>query len=92
MQNKKPNLRPWFDAETAHLDAEIWLPPPEPVVQAAALQQGTDCGVTAAVCLIPIQCFISIVFAEYIDGRRFNPLRIFKAHTRLSWEKPTVFP
>lgn len=37
--NKKSNLMPWFDAETAHLDAEIWLLPPKPVEQAAALQQ-----------------------------------------------------
>lgn len=82
MQNKKPNLTPWCDAETAHLDAEIWLLLPEPAVQAAALQQGTGRGVTAAARSIPIQCFISSVFTEYTDGRCFDLLRIFKAHMR----------
>lgn len=82
MQNKKPNPTLWLDAETARLDAENWLLPPEPAVQAAALQQGTDCGVTAAVCSIPIQRFISAVFADYINGCCFDLLRIFKAHMR----------
>jgi len=82
VQNKKPNPTAWFDAETAHLDAETWLLPPEPVVQAAALQQGSDHGATAAVCSIPIQCSISTAFAECIYGHCLEFLRIFKAHMR----------
>lgn len=78
MQSKEAQPTTWIDVGRVHLDAEIWLLPAERVVPAGhRLWGGSSCRVPH-----PQPGCISAVFAEYMDGRCFDLLRIFKAHMR----------